>query len=133
MPEWNGQTLKTPLSDHLHNLFQDWLGSDIFLPKEFTAAFDEFELLGSLAFLSLNADEESLARMIADQMGQHWVWAPVGRIGWRGASSRAVLTKWETPEGRKTLLDAGFAKGNADFFDKALPCLAKLASRVGWR
>ena len=53
LPEFKGDNRKTALSDHLHVLFNKWLGADIFLPREFTAAFEEFELLGSLAFLSL--------------------------------------------------------------------------------
>lgn len=45
LSEFGGQNRKTPLSDHLHSLFQEWLGAELFLPREFTAAFEEFELL----------------------------------------------------------------------------------------
>jgi hypothetical protein len=133
LPECKGENRKTALSDHLHAIFEGWLGSEIFLPKEFGSAFEEFELLGSLAFISLNADEEALSRMSEDKTGQQWVWAPLGRIGWNGTVSQPILAKWKTPEGRRPLLDAGFADGSAVFFDKARLCLAKLMSRMSWR
>ena len=133
LPEFKGDNRKTALSDHLHAIFEEWLGSEIFLPKEFGSAFEEFELLGSLAFISLNADEESLTKMCEDKIGHQWVWAPLGRIGWHSAVSRPILAKWKTPEARRLLLDAGFANGSAEFFDKALACLAKLMSRMSWR
>lgn len=133
LPEFDKPNRKTPLSDHLHGLFEEWLGSEIFLPKDFTAAFAEFELLGSLVFLDLNADQEALARMKADQMGHQWVWTPVGRVQWQGGIFRQILTKWHVPEERKRLLDAGFANGNDEFFADEILCLQKLVSRLGFR
>ena len=130
LPEFPEHNRKTPLSDHLHDLFQRWLGAEIFLPKEFTAAFEEFELMGSLAYLSVEANEEELNTMIADQMGHQSVWNSLGRIGWRGAGARPVLEKWRTPEGRRPLLDAGFANGSAQFFEKSLACLIKQMGRM---
>jgi hypothetical protein len=132
LPEFPEHNRKTPLSDHLLGLFQQWLGADIFLSNEYTAAFEEFELMGSLVYLSIAADEKELDTMIADQMGHQWVWAPLGRIGWRGAGARPVLEKWRTPEGRRTLLDAGFAGGSAELFDKSLTCLTKLMGRMSY-
>jgi hypothetical protein len=89
--------------------------------------------LGSLVYLSIAADEEALDTMIAGQMGHQWVWAPLGRIRWRGAGARPVLEKWRTPEGRRALLDAGlFASGSAELFDKSLTCLTKLMGRMSY-
>jgi hypothetical protein len=130
LPEYGGANRKPPLSDHLHTVVGQWLGDEIFLPNEFTPAFEEFELLGSLAFLSLRAAENELAEMIADQLGQKWVWAPVGRIAWHGAVAGPILAKWKTPETQKLLLEAGFAKGSRSFFEKARVCLTKIMSQM---
>jgi hypothetical protein len=132
LPKFDGQNRKTPLSDHLETLFREWLGSDIFLTMEFLSAFEEFELLGTLAFLSLNATEEDLARMGKDPTGQHWVWAPLGKVGWHSAGSRPILAKWNAPDGQRVLLDAGFAQGNAEFFKRAMECIPKLLGRMSW-
>jgi hypothetical protein len=70
--------------------------------------------------------------MNEDQTGHHWVWAPLGRVGWHGAVSRPILAKWQMPEGQKRLLDAGLANGSADFFEKARLCIAKLIGRMAW-
>lgn len=132
LPEFPQHNQKTPLSDHLHGLFQQWLGVDIFLPKEYTAAFEEFELIGSLAFLSIETNEQKLDSMIADEMGHQWIWIPMGRIGWRGAGARPVVEKWRTAEGRRALLDAGFADGSVQLFDKSMACLAKRMGRMSY-
>jgi hypothetical protein len=133
LPEFPEHNRKTPLSDHLHDLFQQWVGPDIFLPKEYTTAFEEFELMGSLIYLSIVADEGELNSRIADQKGHQWVWVPLGRIGWRGAGARPVLEKWHTPEGRRALLDAGFTSGSAELFGKSLTFLTKLMGRMSYR
>ncbi len=78
LPECNGEERKTALSDHLHALFQEWIGSDVFLLKEFTPAFEEFELLGSLAFVTVGADKDALSEMVNDQVGHHWVSGATG-------------------------------------------------------
>jgi SIR2-like protein len=130
LPEFGGQNRITPLSDHLHVVLRHWLADEFFLPNEFTQAFEEFELLGSLTSLSARAAENELAEMIADQTGHKWVWAPVGRIAWDGAVSRRILAKWKTPEEQKLLLEAGFANGNSSFLEKAMVCLAKIMSRM---
>jgi hypothetical protein len=132
LPEFPEHNRKTPLSDHLHDLFQRWVGTDIFLPKEYTAAFEEFELMGGLIYLSIEADEQALDAMIADQMGDQWIWVPLGRIGWRGAGARPVLEKWSTAEGRRALIDAGFMAGSAELFGKALICLTKRMGRMSY-
>ena len=128
LPEFPEHNRKTPLSDHLHCLFQDWLGEEIFLPKEYTAAFEEFEFLGSLTFTTMDADEKALDEMLADQTAFKWMWVPVGRIRWDGAVRRQVLTKWDAPENRKALLEAKFASSSAHF-EKAITHLDRLIAR----
>lgn len=132
LPKFPEHNRKTPLSDHLHDLFQQWLGADIFLPKEYTPAFEEFELLGSLAHISINADEQKLDEAIADQNGYKWIWAPTGRIQWDRSVRDQVLAKWVTPEWRQTLLDANFGHASGDYFDKAIVQLKRLLSRLSW-
>ncbi len=102
------------------------------MPKEYTPAFEEFELLGSLAHISINADEQKLDEAIADQNGYKWIWAPTGRIQWDRSVRDQVLAKWVTPEGRQTLLDANFAHASGDYFDKAIVQLKRLLSRLSW-
>ena len=70
--------------------------------------------------------------MIADQMGDQWIWVPLGRTGWRGAGARPVLEKWSTAEGRRALIDAGFMAGSAELFGKALICLTKRMGRMSY-
>jgi hypothetical protein len=129
LPEFNNQARRKALSDHLHTILLEWIGTELFLSNEFTVAFEEFELLGSLTFLSVNYGQQDLDNAIADQAGLHQVWAPIGRIAWDGAVARSILTKWANAEQRKRLLDAGFTAGSAEYWDKAIVYLNRTMHR----
>jgi hypothetical protein len=79
--------------------------------------FEEFELLASLAFITSSVDRENLQQTLekADAWGHNFVWAPMGRAAWDGQNSEPIIKGWQRPEKTKSLLGAGFAKGDADY------------------
>jgi hypothetical protein len=48
---------------------------------------------------------------------------------WDGSTACPIFEKWETSEGSKALLDAGFAKGESEFLKDALVCLQMMIAR----
>jgi hypothetical protein len=51
------EDMKTPLSDHLLGIFQEWGKSFIGLSPDFELMFERFEMLGSLADLEQNQQQ----------------------------------------------------------------------------
>jgi hypothetical protein len=124
---------KTALSDHLHEMFEKWTENYIFVRAEFTRLFEEFELLGSLAFTTLSADKATLqAASESDSYNRNFVWTPLGRAGWDSQNRRAIIESWQGEETGKALLDAGFARKDPAYMSEAIENLNRLASRVQW-
>lgn len=120
---------RTPLSDHLHGLFQGWTVDYIFAGGEFTSLFEHFELLGSLAFITLKADKATIQAAVQNPQ-RDFVWCPIGRASWNGSVSRPILESWKA-ELEPLLLKAGFARGDHDYLLLAVESIMRLASRFG--
>jgi hypothetical protein len=123
---------KTALSDHLHEIFEKWTENYIFVRAEFTRLFEEFELLGSLAFTTLSTDKATLqaAALKSDSYGHTFVWTPIGRAGWDGQNWRAIIESWQGAETVEALLDSGFARKGHAYLTEAIGNLNRLADRV---
>jgi len=121
---------KTPLSDHLHELFESWTADYVFTKGEYTALFEQFELLASLAFITLSNDTAALRAAIQDP-NRGFAWCPMGRAAWHGSVSRQILDSWKG-ELEAPLLEAGFARGSHDFLLLAIQSIGVLSSRLGW-
>lgn len=128
MPNLNNR--KTPLSDHLHELFETWASDYIFTKAEYTALFEHFELLGSLAYLTRSADKSDLQKHLATP-NQDFVWTPIGRAAWDGEVCRPLIEAWKGSL-QKPLLDAGFARGDQEFLPLAIQSIERLSRRIGW-
>jgi hypothetical protein len=74
---------RTPLSDHLLNVFTKWSKSFAGMSSDFSYSFECFEALGALAQLEEN-DEQSLQQSLSSHDGK--VRMSIGRIGWREVS-----------------------------------------------
>jgi SIR2-like domain len=69
---------KTALSDRLHELFEGWTCDYLFTKGEYTSLFEHFELLGTLAYITLTNDKATLQAAIQSP-NRDFVWSPIGR------------------------------------------------------
>jgi hypothetical protein len=122
---------KTALSDHLHDLFQSWSQDYLFAPGSYTLMFEEFELLGSLAFVTGSNNKDTLQAALKGPSGSNFVWAPIGRVSWDGQTRKRILEKWKLQDTTEELMRAGFAS-DGEYLELALKSLNNLASRFQW-
>lgn len=125
---------RTPLSDHLCDIYSKWSDDYLYAEAEFTILFEEFELLGSLAYLTLKTDMEELRAVLVDGngRGQYYVWSPYGRISWHRENKKRLFAKLDREDFSNELLAAGFAHGNRAFLESALSNLKKFFERVSF-
>lgn len=125
---------RTALSDHLHDTFSKWSEDYLYIETEFTALFEEFELLGSLAYLTLAADCEQLETVAAngDGWGHNFVWSPYGRLSWHRENQERIFAGLTKDETLKALLAAGFARGNQAYLSAAITNLRRLFRKVSF-
>jgi hypothetical protein len=123
---------KTALSDHLHDVFQSWSQDYLFAPGSYTLLFEEFELLGSLAFITSSNSKDALQAAVNGPSGSNFVWTPIGRVSWDGQTRRRILEKWKLQETTEELMRAGFAPPDGEYLELALKSLNNLASRFQW-
>jgi hypothetical protein len=112
---------RTALSDHLHELFEGWTVDYLFIKGEYTTLFEHFELLGTLAYITLSNEKASFQAAIQNP-GRDFVWSPIGRAAWDDRTSRTVLEDWKG-DLQPLLLKAGFAHGDQDYLPLALRVL----------
>jgi hypothetical protein len=121
---------KTALSDHLHELFEGWTIDYLFTKGEYTSLFEHFELLGTLAYITLSNDKATLQAAIQSP-NRDFVWSPIGRAAWDGRVCRTILESWKG-DLQPLLLKAGFAREDQDYLPLAIESIGRLASRIGW-
>ncbi|UCI19277.1 SIR2 family protein [Mesorhizobium sp. B2-1-8] len=120
---------RTPLSDHLYDVFKDWGPSFIGVAADDQLLFDWFEALGGLAHLEENSEES-----LKEQLSRHdnKVRMSTGRLGWRSEGLRPIEHDLKSTERRTALLQAGFAHGSASYLDLYLENLRRIASWMEW-
>jgi hypothetical protein len=118
------EKLLCPMSEHLYQVFTTWTADYIFSGAEFTQLFEEFELLASLALLTLTSDLENLKASATRSQG-NFVWTPFGRISWDRDNREAILENTKEIKKSSALLAAGFANGDKVFFAEALASLER--------
>jgi hypothetical protein len=124
---------KTALSDHLHEIFQQWTVDYVFVQAEFTSLFEEFELLGALAYTTLSADKAALQEaQKGDYFGRNFVWTPIGRAMWDNQNRGAIIATWQSVEKANALVDAGFARNDPGYLTEAIENLNRLVARLRW-
>ena len=57
---------------------------------------------------------------------------PVGRSGWHSSVREQVLGNIQSADTKKALLEAGFANGSEEFFDRAIQNFSRIAGRMAW-
>ncbi len=130
---------KASLSDHLFDLFRVWLQDYVFIDSDIPLLYAEFEILASLAYLTFSVNlSDFIEADKRDPAQGNYVWCPVGRVAWDVSNREQIIEKLKTPANAKTLLEAGFAKGDQRFFDLALGnihrfCKAMQSQWRGWR
>jgi hypothetical protein len=121
---------KTALSDHLHEVFEARSKDYVFASANYTQLFEEFELLGSLAFIALGNDKATLQAALGGQSGGNFVWAPIGRVSWDGQTHRRILDRWSSQEVKTELVKAGFSRADQEYLDLALKNIGNFAGRM---
>lgn len=125
---------KTPLSDRLHDVSATWSGDYTLTNSEHTRLFEEFEVMGAIAFLTVTAEKVALQEAISSKSGdRNFVWAPVGRTLWNSEVRSLIFTELE--QGRKSaeILKAGFANKDLDYLTLSLESLRRIMGRLEWR
>jgi hypothetical protein len=62
---------------------------------------------------------------------QDFIWCPMGRACWDGRTYRMITESWQDEKVIASLLRAGFAHGDRDFFNLAVQNLRQVAGRTG--
>lgn len=124
-------TRKTPLSDHLFDIFSSWSKSFMGVVQNLDWFYESWEILGSLAHLE-QADQQQLANALAEDTRNGWVWCPVGRSGWHSDLRERILDSFLSEPAKQALLEAGFAKGKEEFLLQAIASYRRQASRMGF-
>ena len=117
---------RTALSDHLHELFQKWSEDFVSAGAELTALFEEFELLGALAYTTTRYEHAELQVRLRGPNGQNFAFAPTGRAAWDSEIRRPIIDSWTRDGVTQTLLQAGFAGGEQGFLNDAIQSLNRL-------
>ena len=122
---------KTPLSDHLLQVFEAWSSGFVGLGTPFEDLFERFEVLASLAYLE-SVELSQLEQALADQTGQNRVWTPVGRSCWNSSVRERVLSEVVAGDLREALLKAGFANGDGEFLAKSIANYKRNVGHMHW-
>lgn len=115
---------KTPLSDHLADLFQNWSRSFCGLTADFELLFAKFELLGSLAYLE--QFELETIQQWKNPLKSDDEWMPVGRVGWDGDGKTRLVNDLNYPTTQTALLSASFAKGDGAFLKRFIEIIQQI-------
>ncbi|WP_376094623.1 SIR2 family protein [Roseomonas sp. CCTCC AB2023176] len=123
---------KTPISDHLLEVFQPVLERELVGEDATTFAFETFEVLSSSAYLTLGVDEVRLQNAMASSGSDAWVWVPVGRSAWNSEVRNAIFADMNEPEVCAALLKAGFFHASGNFMTLALDNLRRVMGKFNF-
>lgn len=115
---------KTPLSDHLTDLFQNWSRSFCGLTADFELLFARFELLGSLVYLE--QFELKTIQQWKKPLSSDDEWMPVGRVGWDCRGKTRLIAELNADAMLAALLDAGFAKRDGAFLKRFMEIIQQI-------
>ncbi|SMF08570.1 caspase family protein [Pseudogulbenkiania subflava] len=115
----------TPMSEYLHKILQPKLDDLLFLGRGYETAFDEFEVLFSLAVADLRK-----------QAGRD-AWGPIGRFGWKAQRDHESPVTRVVEEGRAMgpnwgPLKAGLFGGDVERFNAVAADFQKIISQLNW-
>lgn len=122
---------KTPLSDHLLTLFQDWSKSFMGLLSDFELVFERFEILASLAYFE-KEDKSTVHYSLAQSPHDGATWMPVGRSAWHTPYANRIIAEFETEPLKSLLIQSGFAQKDPVFLDLYFRNFKALAAQIRW-
>jgi hypothetical protein len=120
---------KTPLSDHLFELFDASLPKELTFGQDYALLFDRWEILVGMVVADIYRDR-------GKNIG-FGSWAPVGRFSWRGeytdgASIKLVRKELESQKLNWMPLKAGLFDGSEIRATDALGVVEQIAAKVGF-
>jgi hypothetical protein len=121
------ERLKTPLSDHLHELFTIWGSSFAALAPDFERMFEFYEVLGSLTHLEDTSKQDIQAALTNDQ---NFARMPLGRTAWHTANAEKIIATLQKDPMKSALIKAGFARGDGEFLDAFISNFQRIAGRM---
>ena len=121
---------KHVLSDHLFNLFGKWSESFVGIVPSFEQLYDTWEMMGSLTYCERYTLEGLQAAMSNKGGTRGYSWMPVGRSGWNIQASDRIIRLIQNDDVKQSLLEAGFGKGQSDFFEAAIDNFKRMADRI---
>jgi hypothetical protein len=124
------ETLRTPVSDHLCDLFTVWGSSFAALTPDFERMFELYEVLGSLTFLE-NTSKTDIQKTLKNP--QDLTFVPVGRAGWHTENLDKILADIQKDPMKSELIKAGFAQGDGDYLDAIVANFHRVARRMRFR
>lgn len=122
---------KTPLSDHLLDLFADWAKSFISVAPDFELLFERFEVLASLAHFETN-DKAEVRQVLSGDPQNGWTWMPIGREAWHEKNRDILLGELQRDPLKSAVLEAGFAAGDAEMLEMFIQNFGRLAGKFRW-
>jgi hypothetical protein len=125
---------KAPLSEHLHTVTSAWSADYALAERDHTRDFGLFEVLSSLAFLTVQGTKEEFERVHASDSssGPNFLWSPVSRVSFDNENRDLILADLKHPESRAAMLKAGFSGKDDAHFDLAIESVWRLMGRVQW-
>ena len=120
---------KTPLSDHLCDLFAEWGKSFVGIVPHFDELYETWEIMGSLAY-SECYELEHIQAELSKRNTSGFVFMPVGRSGWHDQTRQRILERLQNDDLKQSLLEAGFGKGQWEFLEAAINNIQRIAGRM---
>ena len=123
--------LKTPLSNHLCELFTEWSKSFVGTIPDFEELYETWEIMGSFAF-SEGYTLDTIRDAMASENARGHVWVPVGRSGWNDSTRKRILNLIQQNSLKQEILEAGFAHKQSDLLEAIIDNFLKIADRIKW-
>ena len=122
---------RTPLSDHLCDILENWATSFTGIVPDFVELYELWEVLGSLIYSERYTADQIQAAM-AERTGRGYLRVPVGRSIWHTPICNRIVERLKSEEFKSSLLRANYGNGEADFIDLAIANFEVMADRAGW-
>lgn len=120
---------RTPLSDHLCDLFEQWGRRFLGLTPDMELAYERFEILAALGYIEQHEKQE-IETALAGDARNGWIWIPIGRSSWHSSTLSTLLDELQNGAFRQQLTSAGFARGSIEYLDLFIQNYQRLAGRL---
>ena len=122
---------KTPLSNHLCELFSEWSKSFVGTIPDFEEVYETWEIMGSFVYSERYTLDEIRDAMTGEN-ARGYEWVPVGRSGWHNSTRQRILNLVQQSNFKQKILKAGFAHGQPDLLEAIIDNFLRVADRMRW-